>query len=57
MELIKNYENLLTREGMFIFIFKKLGETVSKIENVMLVVLRRRISERRNKDMVALIRF
>jgi hypothetical protein len=51
MELSKNDANLLTREGV-IFISKKLGEIDFEIENEMLVALRRRISERRNKDTV-----
>jgi hypothetical protein len=57
MELSKNDANLLSREGEFIFIFKKLGEIDSEIGNGSLVALRRRISERRNKDMVSLMRF
>jgi hypothetical protein len=57
LELSKNNANLLTREGVFIFISKKLGEIDSEIGNEMLVALRRRISERRNKNMVSLIRF
>jgi hypothetical protein len=50
MELSRNDANLLTREGVFIFISKKLGEIFFEIENEMLVALRRRISERSNKD-------
>jgi hypothetical protein len=48
---------LLTRAGVFIFIFKKLGDIDSEIGNEMLVALRCRISERRNKDMVLFMRF
>jgi hypothetical protein len=48
MQLSKNDANLLTREGVFIFISKKLGEIDSEIENEMLVALRRRISEQRH---------
>jgi hypothetical protein len=57
MELSKHDANLLTREGVLIFMFKKLGGIDSKIGNEMLVTLRRRISERRNKDMASLMRF
>jgi hypothetical protein len=57
MELSKNDANLLTREGVFIFISKKFGEIDSEIGNEILVALRRRMSERRNKDMVSLMRF
>jgi hypothetical protein len=57
MELSKNYANLLAREGVFIFIFKKLGKNDSEIGNEMLVALRRRTPERRNKEMVSLMRF
>jgi hypothetical protein len=57
MELSKNDANLLTREGVFIFVSKKLGEIDSEIENEILVALRRRISERHNKDIMSLIRF
>jgi hypothetical protein len=53
----KNDANLLTREGVFFFISKKLGEIDSEIGNKMLVVLRRHISKRRKKDMVSLMRF
>jgi hypothetical protein len=52
-----NCSPTITREGVFIFISKKLGEIDSEIGNEMLVALRRRISERRNKDMVSLMRF
>jgi hypothetical protein len=37
--------------------FKKLSEIDSEIGNEMLIALRRRISEERNKDMVSLMRF
>jgi hypothetical protein len=37
MELIKNDVNLLTRQGMFIYISKKLGEINPEIGNEMLV--------------------
>jgi hypothetical protein len=43
MELSKNDANLLTREGVFIFISKKLGEIDSEIGNEILVALRRRM--------------
>jgi hypothetical protein len=56
-ELSKYDANLLTREGVFFFISKKLGEIDSEIGNKMLVVLRRHISKRRKKDMVSLMRF
>jgi hypothetical protein len=56
-ELSKNDANLFTTEGVFIFISKELGEIDPEIGNKMLVVLRRRISERRNNDMVSLMRF
>jgi hypothetical protein len=57
MELSKYNTILLTREGLLIFMLKKLGEIDSEIGNEMLVALRRRISERRNKDMLSLMRF
>jgi hypothetical protein len=42
---------------VFIFVSKKLGKIDSEIENEILVALRRRISERRNKNIMSLIRF
>jgi hypothetical protein len=39
MELNKNDANLLAREGVFIFISKRLGEIDSEIGNKMLVAL------------------
>jgi DNA replicative helicase MCM subunit Mcm2 (Cdc46/Mcm family) len=57
MEQSKNDANLLSREDVLIFIFKKLDEIDSEIGNEILVALRRRISERRNKDTMSLMRF
>jgi hypothetical protein len=57
MELSENDANLLTKEGLLIFIFKKFGKIDSEIGDKMLLPLRRRVSERRNKDMVSLTRF
>jgi hypothetical protein len=48
---------LLSRAGVFILIFKKLDEIDSEIGNEMLVALRCRILERRNKEMVFFMRF
>jgi hypothetical protein len=45
MELSKNDANLLTREGVFIFISKKLGEIDSEIGNEILVALRRAVCQ------------
>jgi hypothetical protein len=42
MELSKNDANLLTTEGVFIFISKKLGKIDFEIGNEMLVASRRR---------------
>jgi hypothetical protein len=42
---------------VFNFIFKKIGEIDFEIGNKMLIALRRRILERRKKDMVSLKRF
>jgi hypothetical protein len=41
MKQSKNYANLLIREGLFVFIFKKIDEIDYKIGNEMLVALRR----------------
>jgi hypothetical protein len=59
-ELSKNDTNLLTSEGEKVCTFpcsKKLGEMDSEIGNEMLVALRRRLSERHNKEMLSLMRF
>jgi hypothetical protein len=56
-ELSKDEATLLTREGVFKFMFQKLRTLDTDPIQEMLVVLKQRFSERRNKDIVSLMKY
>lgn len=56
-ELSKDSSTILTSEGVHQFLFKNLSEQTSNISKMMLDSLRKRYDERRNKDLVSLMRY
>jgi hypothetical protein len=47
----------LTSEGIFTFLFKNLADQSSDLSQELLEALRERYDERRNKDLVSLMRY
>lgn len=56
-ELSKDNNNLLKAEGVCIFLLNKLKETNTQLAMEMFTALKKRIEERRNEDVVSLLRF
>jgi hypothetical protein len=56
-ELSKEDSTVLTSEGVFKFLFKNLADQSSDLSQEMLEALRKRYDERRNKDLVSLMRY
>jgi hypothetical protein len=56
-ELSKDEATLLTSEGVFLFLFKKLRGQNTDLSNELLDALKKRFVERRNKDLVSLLRY
>jgi hypothetical protein len=56
-ELSKESSNLLTCEGVFKFLFDVLAKQGSELTEMMLEALRKRYIERRNKDLVSLLKY
>jgi hypothetical protein len=56
-ELNKNEATLLTSEGVFKFMFRKLRTLDTELSQEMLVALKQRFSERRNKDIVSFMKY
>jgi hypothetical protein len=56
-ELNKDEAPLLTSEGVFLFLFKKLKEQITDLSNELLDAFKKRFVERRSKDLVSLMRY
>jgi hypothetical protein len=56
-ELSKDGATLLTSESIFKFMFRKLRTLYTDLSQEMLVVLKQRFCERRNKDIVSLMKY
>jgi hypothetical protein len=57
LELSKESATLMTADGLFKFLFKKLRSQDSVLSNELLAALKRRFNERRNKDVMTLMAY